>query len=300
MSTLSANDSALNGRWNLEVPGESRLRAWWLEVNGAGGAGPLKGRFVGAPGGDMNDITDLAIENGELRFSFVRNNQKLVYRARIVSSKDGEMLNGEMKAGERTQPFRGRRAPVIKDRDDGSWKAEAPIELFNGRDLSGWRGQVPDRELGWVVKDGVLMNTASANNLVSDRKFWNFALRAEYRVRQGSNSGIGLRARYEVQILDDVGREPNTHTHGALYSRIVPAANASKPPGEWQTLEVRFIGREVTITLNGRKLIDRGQVEGLTAVAVDADESAPGPFLIQGDHREVEFRKFTVTPLVRK
>jgi hypothetical protein len=55
----------------------------------------------------------------------------------------------------------------------------------------------------------------------------------------------------------------------------------------------------LTVKLNGKTLIDKGIAEGLTAMGFDADEAQPGPFAIQGDHGVVEFRKFTVTPLVR-
>ena len=65
----AADDAQFNGRWDITVPHESRARAWWLEVTRRRNAA-LKGRFVGFPGGDMNDIPHLAIQNGELRFSF--------------------------------------------------------------------------------------------------------------------------------------------------------------------------------------------------------------------------------------
>ena len=66
-----AGDDAFNGRWNIKAPKEPRNRAWWLEVTGAG-TPKLKGRFVGAPGGDMNDIPEIALANGELKFVFER------------------------------------------------------------------------------------------------------------------------------------------------------------------------------------------------------------------------------------
>jgi hypothetical protein len=84
-----------------------------------------------------------------------------------------------------------------------------------------------------------------------------------------------------------------------LYSRITPTVNASKAPGEWQSYDIRLVGRIVTVTVNGQKVIDKGIVEGLTAMAHDWDESAPGPISVQGDHGPVEIRKLTVTPLVR-
>ncbi len=301
---LVAADAGFNGRWDIRVPGETRGRVWWLEVSGAG-TPKLKGRFVGAPGGDMNDIPEISIKDGELKFVFERKYQREadkvqrgVYRARLVADKLEGVFEVE---GGKAEPVKwvGVRAPLIKDKDDGTWKKGQPVELFNGRDLSGWRPLVRGKELGWGVKDGAMTNVAGANNLVSERKFWNFELHVEYRVGEHSNSGIGLRGRYEVQILEDFGRPPDTHSNGALYSRIPPRVNASKPAGEWQTYDIRLVGRTVTIVLNGQKVIDKGEIEGLTAIAHDADEGVAGPISLQGDHGPVEFRKITLTPLVK-
>src|SRR5262249_48802178 len=100
-----------------------------------------------------------------------------------------------------------------------------------------------------------------------------------------------------VQILDDYGKPPDTHGNGALYSKILPSENASKPAGEWQTVDVRLVGRQVSVTLNGKKIIDKQEIEGLTAIANHPDGAEPGPILLQGDHRAVEFRSLIVTPL---
>jgi len=113
-----------------------------------------------------------------------------------------------------------------------------------------------------------------------------------------SNSGIGLRGRYEVQILEDKGRPIDRHSNGALYSRILPTENVSKAPGEWQTYDIRLVGRNVSIESNG-KLITKGVIEGLTAIATDWDESKPGPITLQGDHGPVDFRNVVLTPLVK-
>lgn len=286
---LVSAQNQFQGRWNLKVENEPRNRAWWLEVSETP-------RFVGAPGGDMDSITDLAIRDGELTFSFVRSGQTLRYSARI----QGDKLVGSRTGDGSPYQFQGKRAPVITDKDDGSWWPDTPVPLWNGKDLSGWLPLVPGKPLGWQVRDGLLANTAGANNLVSEQKFWNFVLHAEYRIVEGSNSGIGLRGRYEVQILDDFGKPPDSHGHGALYSRIVPSVNASKGPGEWQTLDLRLVGQQLTVVLNGRKIIDRGEAEGLTAMAHDPDEASPGPIVLQGDHKEVEFRGLVITPLYKK
>ena len=144
-----------------------------------------------------------------------------------------------------------------------------------------------------------MKNTAGANNLVSETKFWNYKLHVEFRLGAKTNGGIGLRGRYEVQVLEDFGRPPNTHSAGALYSRIAPSVNASLPPGQWQTYDITLIGRTVTVVFNGKTVIDKGEIEGLTAMANNADEGEPGPISLQGDHGPVEIRKLTVTPLSR-
>lgn len=287
-----AGPPSFDGRWNIQVAGEPRNRAWWLEVDGT------KGRFVGAPGGGMYGIPNLEVRSGELVFSFTGSQRRAPdeeYRARL----EGGELKGTLRAGKEHYQWTGRRAPAIDEHDDGSWKAAKPVNVFNGADLGGWSGMVPGKPLGWTVKDGAMANVAGANNLISAATFWNFALHAEFKVGARSNSGIGLRGRYEVQILEDHGRPPDVHSNGALYSRIVPGVNASRPAGEWQTFDIRLVGREVTVILNGKKIIDRGLIEGLTAVANNADEAAPGPLILQGDHGPVEFRKLVVTPLVK-
>jgi hypothetical protein len=149
------------------------------------------------------------------------------------------------------------------------------------------------------VEDGILKSTGGASNLISTAKSWNFELHAEFRLGVKSNSGIGLRARYEVQILDDYGQPANKHGNGALYSRILPSENASKPAGEWQTYDIRIVGRQVTVVLNGKKVIDHGEIEGLTAIASNCDEGEPGPLILQGDHGPVDFREIVLRPLGR-
>ncbi len=294
-----AADADFNGRWDIKGKPGSSIRAWWLEVNGAGTSSP-SGKFVTAAGGDMNTITDMTVGNGELRFGYERRNrekktaEKLLWRARLVDGKlDGTF---EMEgSGRPPQGWIGMRAPVIGEKDDGSWVAGKPVSLFNGKDLSGW---LPAE--GWTVRDGALTNAPKVRNLVSAKTFWNFLLHVEYRVGAHSNSGIGLRGRYEIQILEDYGREPGTHSNGSLYSRIAPRVNASKPAGEWQTYDIRLVGRDLTVDLNGRRIIEHGVIEGLTAIANNADEAEPGPIVLQGDHGPVEFRQIVLTPLEKR
>jgi hypothetical protein len=305
-ATLMAGDKDFNGRWDIKVQNEARARVWWLEVTGAGGKTP-QGKFVGAPGGDMDTLSDLKIDRGELRFTFDRKYRfgdkalwdkvrKGVYTARYQSN---QLIGTFALDGQVVYQWTGVRAPVIRDADDGSWKEGKAIELMNGKDLNAWTAMVPGQALGWEASGATTKNVAGANNLVSKEKFWNFIVKAEYKLGAKTNGGIGLRGRYEVQILEDHGQAQDTHSHGALYSRIKPAVNASRPAGEWQEFEIRLVGRWVTVKLNGQTIIDKREIEGLTAIAGNADEAESGPFIVQGDHGAVEFRRFTVIPLIR-
>jgi hypothetical protein len=300
MPSLAA-DSDFNGRWDLTTL--TRPRAWWVEVNGVGSPNP-SGKFVSAYGGDMNTVDTIVVENGELRFTIANPSRNAkgpapVYRARLVNGK----LEGTLETpGSSAEPVKwtGVRAPVITDKDDGSWKEGKPIELFNGKDLTGWKPLNPGVEMKWSYKDGILHNAPPTTDLVSEQKFWNFKLHVDFRIVEHSNSGIGLRGRYEIQILEDYGKPPNSHSAGALYSRIAPSVNASKPAGEWQSYDIRLVGRTLTVVHNGIKVLDKVEVDGLTAIANNSDEGEPGPFIIQGDHSYVEIKSFLVTPLVKK
>lgn len=301
-TSFGAGDEALNGRWIIQSLGDNNGRVLWLEVNGAG-TNTVSGAMVGGgPGGQIDEIRDARIEQGLLSFRIERGFG--AQRARKVTTPvtaafhEGRLYGVALR---RQGPllWLGERAPVISDRDDGSWKEGNPVALLDGIGLNGWHTLRPGREDGWYVEEGVLKNHEQADVLVSDERFWNFRLQTEYLVHAGMNGGIGLRARYEVQILDDHGHPATDHGNGALYGRIAPKVNASRPAGEWQTLDIRLVGREVTVVLNGVKTIDRQVVDGFTAMASDWREGEPGPITLQGDHGAVEFRKIVVTPLVR-
>ncbi len=285
--------SDFNGRWDITVKPAPRGRAWWLQVEGAGTPN-IKGKFVGFPGGDLNDIPHIAIEDSELRFSYDNHDVHQEYRAHWVDGK----LQGTFVSGDTKLEWTGARAPRIDDADDGSWRELQPVDLFNRQDISNWHGLIADASPGWSVDGGILRGNGKATDLVSNVSFWNFKLHVEYRTPEHSNSGIGLRGRYEVQILQDDGRPLDRHSNAALYSRIIPTENVTKPAGEWQTYDIRLVGRHVVVTLNG-KTVTQGIIDGLTAIACDPAEGDPGPIMLQGDHGPVEFRSIVITPLVK-
>ena len=212
----------------------------------------------------------------------------------------GAGLEGSTTAGERTLEFTGARPP--------SWPAAnanathtygKPVELFDGKSLDTWNLQIADRPSGWSIVDGAMTNEAKANNLVSKQTFKDFKIQAEYRIESGSNSGIYLRGRYELQVLDDFGKAPEAHGHMAIYAWVAPRVNASKPATEWQVMEAVLVGNKVTVTLNGQKVHDNATIQAITGGALDANETQPGPIMLQGDHGKVWYRKVTVTPIVK-
>lgn len=302
----SGDDQQFNGRWDILANGSPTPRAWWLEVSGAGG-GPkdLKGKFAGSPVGLLEEIPRLSISDGELRFALEgrfhreHNVEKGLYWARY---EDGKLKGTFEIEGDPSSYLEwvGVRAPQLTDKDDPTWKKGDPITLFDGKDLVGWQPAPPAKTSGWSVKDGNMTNSPSAVNLVSEKKLFNFALDAEFRLGPRGNSGIVLRGRYEVQIADDSDRPVSNRSSGAILGRIAPTLDAAKNAGEWQTISVRLVGRQVTVLLNGIRVIDRQTIEGPTGAMLDSNEADPGPVMLQGDRGPVEFRKIVVYPLIKQ
>jgi hypothetical protein len=293
------DDAFFLGRWDMTVTtARGEQRASWLEVNRDGDA--VKARMVGT-GGGVAPVPEVAIEKGELVFKTYSNNAGVriatVYRA----TPDGAGLKGTLTFGTTDpRPWTAVRGPDWKTPKNAaaSKKLGKSVELFDGKGLSGWNPQNTSEPLGWIVKDGALDNQGKANNIYSTQKFTDFKVEAEYAVGKDGNSGVYLRGRYEVQVLDDYGKPPEAHSHGSLYSFITPRVNASKPAGEWQKMEATIVGNRVTVILNGEKLFEDQEIPGCTGGALDSHESEPGPILLQGDHAGIKYRKVTVTPLL--
>ena len=117
-----------------------------------------------------------------------------------------------------------------------------PVTLFDGKSLDAW-GVQKDKPIGWSIEEGVMTNAPKANNLVSKEKFRDFRLDAEYKLSEKGNSGIYLRGRYEMQVLDDFGRTDGRRArpHVDLLAQGAEV-NASKPAGEWQTAQITIVG----------------------------------------------------------
>jgi hypothetical protein len=286
-------EPAVEGRWALTVSGPDGEYPSWLEVRKSG-RHTLVGSFVGRFG-SARPVSKVEFEKGRVRFvvppQWEARTDDLVFEGKLA---DGVLRGETTDEKGRRLTWEGRRAPALKREHPPQWGE--PIELFNGRDLTGWKPRAKDVKNGWAVRDGVLANVTPGTDLFTERTFTDFRLRAEFRYPKGSNSGIYLRGRYEVQIEDNFGEDPDSHKIGGVYGFLTPSVNAAKKAGEWQTLDITLVGREVTVVLNGERIIDRQTIPGITGGALDGDEGKPGPVLLQGDHGQIEFRKVTLTP----
>jgi hypothetical protein len=229
---------------------------------------------------------------------------KLVLRVPRQYEKDtADLVFDGMPAGERMSgttidedgialSWVAQRAPLLPRKANQRWSR--PVDLFNGRNLDGWRAQQPAAQPCWKVERGILTNSAACTNLISDALLGDFKLRMEFMTVAGGNSGVYLRGRYEVQLGDAWGAPPDPLRMGAIYGHLRPQYNASRKPGEWQVLEATLSGRFVTITLNGTTVIDNQEIPGITGGALDSHEADKGPLMLQGDHTPIMIRKISV------
>ncbi len=169
-----------------------------------------------------------------------------------------------------------------------NWLAAMPkdpgfVSMFNGRDLTGWKGLVENpiarakmskEELAqkqatvdltvpesWAVKDGMIVFNGKGNNLCSVKDYGDFEMWVDWRITKNGDSGIYLRGTPQVQIWDtsrlDVGAQVGS---GGLYNN---SKNQSKPSrladnaiGDWNTFYIKMIGERVTVVLNGVTVVD--------------------------------------------
>ncbi len=307
------------GGWALTIPSGG---AGWLgvqETNGALTASLLWG------GGSVLPLASAKMVDGKLVVTRLHPIQRKGPAGRTVKTNLVETITAtvsgdeikltsvkprEKGTGVEQEQFSGHREPPALPKPDLSKvKFGSPIQLFDGKDLNGWRLTNPTAVNGWTVKDGILVNTApqekgqphkAYGNLRTDREFEDFVLTLETRVAEGGNSGVYLRGVYEVQVTDSYGKPLDSHNMGAIYSRITPSQAAEKPAGEWQTLEITLVDRHATVILNGKKIVDNQPVAGCTGGALWADVTRPGPVYLQGDHTGIEYRNIALRPVVKE
>ena len=282
----------LLGRWDLTVRGPDGTYPSWLEVR-LRTEHSLMARFVGRFG-SARYIPELSYRDGVVEFHVADQYEgyDLVFNGRL----ENDRITGHTFAADGSVlEWHAVRAPSL--RREHPAQPGKPVELFDGHSLDGWRLRFDDDNTCWRVERGLLTATPPCVDLVSERRFDDFRLVAEFRYPPGSNSGIYLRGRHEVQIQDDHGKALDPLRIGGVYGFIAPRVDAAKPANEWQRFDITLVGRTISVMLNGVTIIDGQEMPGITGGALDSDEGAAGPILLQGDHGPIEFRRLTLTPL---
>lgn len=221
----------------------------------------------------------------------------------------------------------------------GEWKV-----IADGNSLQGWRGlDSPDRG-AWMTAEsvtldpategkkfkstpgkGILVNGAGGRtcDFITTEQYGDCEVHIEFTVAKGSNSGVYLQGKYEIQIFDSFGKKDWTYSDcGAIYPRWInnenteghkPKVNASKAAGEWQTFDIVFKAprfdangkktanaKFVKVLQNGVVIHENVELNGVTRGAIGgnlAKEVTVGPLRLQGDHGPVAFRNIRIRPL---
>jgi hypothetical protein len=166
--------------------------------------------------------------------------------------------------------------------------------------------------------NGILLNVNEASKkdqLVTNWEHGDIELEFDVMLPKGSNSGVYLQGRYEVQLFDSWGEKNpkfsdiggiyrNWETEpGKIYMGKAPLSNPSKAPGLWQKMKISFRApkfdtsgkklqnaRFVSVELNGVRIHDNVEVPLPTGGPIENNEKPTGPLVIQGDHGPVAFR----------
>ncbi|MGB1128569.1 MAG: 3-keto-disaccharide hydrolase [Haloferula sp.] len=133
------------------------------------------------------------------------------------------------------------------------------VPLFNGKDLTGWKGE------GYAVEDGAIVCTPKGKNLMTEALYANYVLDFEFKLNDGSNNGLGIHypghgdpayTGMEIQVLDNTakkyqGKLKDYQWHGSIYTMVAAKKGHLKPVGEWNLQRVTVNGDEVSVELNG-------------------------------------------------
>ncbi len=198
-SLYAQEADGLEGRWNLTISQVGKELPSWLEISHSGN-NTLIGRFTYAFG-SARPISEVKKYGDVFYFSippqWEPGGANMEFEGKMVGDEQkGTMVYTDGK----TYDWTGSKSPDLPYVENPKWGKT--IELFNGKNLDGWK---VEGENQWKVVDGILTSSEAGANLISEEKFTNFKLHAEFRYPEGSNSGLYLRGRYEIQIADNAG-----------------------------------------------------------------------------------------------
>ena len=286
------SDRAFLGRWDLTLKTPQREAPSWLEITEEGGQFHA---LMVSRWGHARPLPKVEISDGHILFVSPKEEEErkddMVFKGKL----SGATLTGTTTGPDGTAwQWTGVRAPKLIRSGTPQWGK--PVELFNGKDLTGWTPSDRHATAKWTVENGTLVSPGHGPELISTSKFNDFKLHVEFNCGHGANSGVYLRGRYEVQIEDDPVPEGPTMRTGGVYGFLAPSPGQPSRPGEWQSYDITLIGRVVTVVQNGVTIIDKQEIPGITGGALDSHEGLPGPIYLQGSEAgHVAFRNIAIT-----
>ena len=195
--------------------------------------------------------------------------------------------------------------------DDGG--AEA---IVHQNDLDGWQvegtaefNDKTGRHPVWTVANGEVFCAGHGFGFLRyDKKLTDFVVSLEFKASPKTNSGIGLRgvkyregklktrpsmAGFELQLLDDFGKQPSVDTSGALYRYVAPTENAIRKAGEWNRLVITCRGPKIVVQLNEQTVQDFDQ----TSIPKTAHKPLSGYLSLQNHGGQIVFRTIRLKEL---
>ena len=290
----AANDAKpFLGRWDLTLKAAEKVYPSWLEVSTDDGQ--LKAQMVGR-WGNARPLPRVELKDGKLTFVSPKEEESSKEDMVFEGKLSGKTLAGTVNGPDGTTwQWSGVRAPELKTKGTPKWGK--PVQLFNGKDLTGWKMSESNPTAPWTVQDGTLVSPGHGPELISEGKFKDFKLHLEFNRGENSNSGVYLRGRYEVQVETDSVQEPPSHHTGGVYGFIAPTPELPRTAGEWQTYDITLVGRTISVVQNGQTVINQQEIPGITGGALDSHEELPGPIYLQGSESgHVMYRNIVITP----
>jgi len=194
---------------------------------------------------------------------------------------------------------------------------EGAIVLFDGSDFSHWVN-CDGGEVRWKIIDGVmevvpdsLWGCEKIQGTMTRQHFSDFQLHLEFRLpdNENTNSGVYIQKRYEIQINNSFGVEPDPGMGGSIYRQKIPDVIVGKPTGEWETYDILFRAARfdpenseqktdnarISVIHNGVVIHNNVIIKAKTGVGYP-EGIEPGPIMLQDHLAQVQFRNIWIIP----
>ena len=200
-------------------------------------------------------------------------------------------------------------------------KAGDPVELFNGKDFSGWHGRptvdprkwetTPDTDKAkwnqeiadhWKVEGNEIVNDGKGAYLTTNAEFGDFDLTLDFKIVKDCDSGIYLRGIPQVQIWDPDAennrKNGNEKGSGGLWNNPAgwtgkdPLVRADNPVGQWNTIKMRLVGERCWVWLNDKAVVVNARLHDYFAPGQPLIKR--GPIQLQTHGAEIRFRNINL------